>query len=67
MVDIVFGLGHELVKHVVHIVTRRGLMTIGVAMMRRVDYAVVMMAIVEWTVDWAEKVWIKGGTGMGKW
>lgn len=36
-------------------------------MVRRVDNAVVRMDTVVWIVDWAEKVWIKGGTGMGKW
>lgn len=54
VVDIVFGLGHEFVKHVVHVVPRGRLMTVRVAMRRRVVYAVVGMDIVVRIVDWAE-------------
>ena len=67
MIDIVFRLRHELVEHVVHIVTCRRLMTVRVAMVGRVHDAVVRMDIVVRIVDWAEKVWIEGGIGMGKW
>ncbi len=67
MVDIVFGLGNEFVEHIVHIVTCRRLMTVRVAVMRRVGHAVVRMNTVVRSVDWAEKVWIQGGAGMGKW
>lgn len=35
-------------------------------MVRRVGYAVMRMDTVIWIVDRAEKVWIKGGIGMGK-
>lgn len=67
MIDIVFGLGNELVEHVVHVVPWRRLMTIRETMGRRVGYAVVRMDIVVRILDWAEKVWIKGGIGMGEW
>ena len=67
MVDIVFWLGHKLIEHIIHVVTCCRLMTIRIAVVRRVDYAVVRMDIVVWIVDRAEKVWIKGGVGMGKW
>ena len=67
MIDIVFGLGNELVEHVVHVVPWRRLMTIRETMGRRVGYAVVRMDIVVRIFDWAEKVWIKGGIGMGEW
>ena len=67
VVDIVFGLGHELVEHVVYVVTWRRLMAVRVAVGRRVVYTVVEMDIVVRIVDWTEKIWIKGGTGMGEW
>ena len=41
-------------------------MAVRVAVVRRVDDAVVRMDIVIRVVDRAEKVWIKGGIGMGE-
>lgn len=67
VVDIVFGLGHELVEHVVDVVPWDRLMTVRVAMGRRVVYGVVGMDIVVRIIDRAEKIWIKGGAGMGEW
>ena len=67
MIDIVFGLGHEFVEHVVHIVTRRRLMTVRVAMGRRIVHAVVRMDVIVRNFDWAEKVRVKGGTRMREW
>ena len=67
MVDIIFRLGHELVEHIVHSVTWCRVMAVRVAMVRRVDDAVVRMDAIVWVVDWAEKVWVKGGVWMGQW
>lgn len=66
MVDIIFWLCHKFIEHVVHIVTHCRLMAVRVAVVRRVDDAVVRMDIVIRVVDRAEKVWIKGGIGMGE-
>lgn len=66
VVDIVFGLGHELVEHVVNVVPWDRLMTVRVAIGRRVVNAVVGMHIVVRIVDGAEKIWIKGRAGMGE-
>ena len=67
MIDIVFGLGHEFVEHVVHVVTWPRLMTVRVAMGRRIVHAVVRVDVIVRSVDWAEKVRIKGGTRMREW
>lgn len=67
MIDIVFWLGHKLIEHIVDVVTCCRLMTVRVAVVRRVEYAVMRMDVVVGVVHWAEKVWIKGRARMGKW
>ena len=71
MVDVVFRLGHEFVEHIVDSVACRRLMTVRVAIRRRVIDAVVRMDIVVRIIDriinGAEKVGIKARTGMGEW
>ena len=66
MADVIFWLCHKFIKHVVHVVTCCRLMAVRVAVVRRVDNAVVRMDIIIRVVDRAEKVWIEGGIGMGE-
>ena len=61
MIDVVFGLGDEFVEHIVYSVTCRRLMTVRVAMVRRIGYTVLRMDIVVRVVNWAEKVRVKSG------
>lgn len=67
MVDIVFGLGHKLIEHIVHSVPCCRLMTVRVAVVRRIDDAVVRMDTIVRVVDGAEKTWVKGRAGVRNW